>query len=133
MGALGVSAYNGIVSPSYAVYRFRGLVEPQYFHHLFRSRQYVAEITRFSRGVWTSRLRLYPDDFLGMLVLVPPLVEQRQIAQRIDQQLAHATRESSLLKQSKSLLQEYRSALISAAVTGQLDIHKHEKTLEALA
>jgi type I restriction enzyme S subunit len=29
-------------------------------------------------------------------------------------------------------LREYRSALITAAVTGQLDIREHEKKMEAL-
>jgi hypothetical protein len=36
------------------------------------------------------------------------------------------------LQESIGLLREYRSTLITAAVTGQLDIRKHEKKMEAL-
>lgn len=67
MGALGVSRNPGIVSPAYGVYRFTAPdVEPRYFDALFRTPAYVAEMTRYSTGVWTSRLRLYPDSFLGL-------------------------------------------------------------------
>ena len=48
MGALGVSTHEGIVSPAYGVYRFTDPdMEPLYFDALFRSRAYVAEMTRY--------------------------------------------------------------------------------------
>jgi type I restriction enzyme S subunit len=133
MGALGVSIYAGLVSPAYNVYRFKQKAVPWYFHHLFRSPQYVAEIGRYSRGVWTSRLRLYPEEFLNMTSPVPPLDEQSKIASLIDDQNKAASKESEIITAAISLLREYRSALISAAVTGQLDLRQHETQLEALA
>ena len=133
MGALGVSIYAGLVSPAYNVYRFKQKAIPWYFHHLFRSPQYVAEIGRYSRGVWTSRLRLYPEEFLSMTSPVPPLEEQFKIAFLIDEQNKAASKESEMVSSAISLLREYRSALISAAVTGQLDLRQHEAQLEALA
>ena len=133
MGALGVSIYAGLVSPAYNVYRFKRKADPWYFHHLFRSPQYVAEIGRYSRGVWTSRLRLYPEEFLNMTSPVPPLEEQFKIALLIDEQNKAASKESEMVTSAIALLREYRSALISAAVTGQLDLRQHEAQLEALA
>ncbi len=123
MGALGVSAYAGIVSPAYAVYRFFGhAVLPQYFDALARSRAYVAEMTRYSSGVWTSRLRIYPDAFLALRSLVPPVHEQRRIIHALDELSVEQERLISLLTRAVDLLLERRQALITAAVTGQLDI-----------
>jgi type I restriction enzyme, S subunit len=89
MGALGISPHHGVVSPSYHVYRpARRGMEPRYFDYLFRTKAYVAEITRNSRGVWTSRLRLYPDVFLDMESLLPPPTEQVAIADFLDRKTA---------------------------------------------
>ena len=123
MGALGVSDHVGIVSPAYGVYRFTDdAAIPSYFDALFRSRAYVTEMTRYSKGVWTSRLRLYPDALLALRSPFPPPREQRKIAVRLCELRQETERLSSLLERSVDLLIEHRQALITAAVTGQLDI-----------
>ncbi len=123
MGALGVSQSAGLVSPAYGVYRVTSaLLLPAYLHFVCRSREYVCEMTRFSKGVWSSRLRLYPESFLALSMPVPPLKEQRGIVADLEQeQQAHDAR-VELLERSISKLNERRSALITAAVTGQLDV-----------
>ena len=125
MGALGVSKHAGIVSPSYAVYRIDAdEVRPRFVDAMFRTPAYVAEITRMSRGVWTSRLRLYPEVLLSMKTPVPPLPEQQDIVARLDGYLARLEPAAERLERSVALLREHRQALITAAVTGQLDIAK---------
>lgn len=124
MGALGVSQVSGIVSPAYGVYRpiDASTIEPRYFDHLVRSSPYVSEMTRNSRGVWSSRLRLYPDVFLRMPIVVPPLNEQRAIADALDDQTIHI---DALIAESEDLIAlslERRAALITATVTGQIDV-----------
>lgn len=127
MGALGTSADTGIVSPAYGVYRLdRQEMEPRYFDLLYRTPQYVVEMTRYSKGVWSSRLRLYPESFLGLLVPVPPLTEQRRILEVIEQEVGSFPATMQRLSDSISRLQEYRQALITAAVTGQLDIGEED-------
>lgn len=123
MGALGVSPRYGIVSPAYGVYRFTSAdAEPRYFDALFRTPAYVAEMTRYSTGVWTSRLRLYSESFLGLRSPFPALSEQRSIADAIGELRSEQTRVETLLARSIDLLVERRQALISAAVTGRLEI-----------
>ncbi len=64
MGAAGTSYIEGIVSPAYGVYRFdQSIMLPQFFDGLVRTRAYIDEMTRFSKGVWSSRLRLYGPVF----------------------------------------------------------------------
>lgn len=126
MGALGVASIGGIVSPSYNVYRFKAWQETRFFDLLFRTPPYVAEIGSRSEGVWTSRLRLYPEAFLGLLTAVPPPEEQVKILTFIDHSLERENRIESRLREALNLLREYRQALISAAVTGKIDIPSGE-------
>ncbi len=124
MGALGVSQVKGIVSPAYGVYRPLPSAEfhPPYYDYLYRSRPYVVEMTRYSRGIWSSRLRIYPDVFLRLQVPVPPLEEQRRIAAYLDEKTAKI---DALIAETESFIElsrERRSALITAAVTGQVDV-----------
>lgn len=124
MGAMGISPLAGIVSPDYHVYTSKGELLPEYVDLLCRSRPFVAEVSRWSKGVWSSRLRLYPENFFEMRLPVPPHDEQAAIvrAVEVDQRKANALRES--LQLSITLAKERRSALITAAVTGQLSIQE---------
>ena len=123
MGALGVASHHGIVSPAYGVYRFdQARMCPEFFDHFYRTPQYVCEMTRYSRGVWSSRLRLYPESFLSLLVPVPPVEEQHSIVRFIANEVGRVPEVIQRLKGSINRLQEYRQALITAAVTGQLHV-----------
>ena len=68
---LGVSEFEGIVSPSYSVFSFQNSF-PRYFHYLFRTDQYVSEFRRNSTGIIDSRLRLYDDSFGSLKSHFPP-------------------------------------------------------------
>ena len=123
MGAIGVSPIDGLVSPSYGVYAPTGNhYLPQYLELLLRSRPFVAEVNRRSKGVWSSRLRLYPDAFLDISFPVPSREDQARTLSA----LTYATKRESTLGElaarSIDRLREFRSALITAAVTGQIDV-----------
>ena len=123
MGALGVSRVAGIVSPAYGVFRFVDPdAAPRYFEALFRAPAYVTEMTRHSKGVWTSRLRLYPEAFLALRTPFPPPVTQRRIAEAVEELRSDRSRQVRLFERSIELLLERRQALITAAVIGQIEI-----------
>jgi type I restriction enzyme, S subunit len=89
MGALGVSNVHGVISPSYGIYRpINNTKDCRYYDYLYRSAPFVAEINRRSKGVWSSRLRLYPNDFLSMRLPYPPLEKQKAIADFLDRETA---------------------------------------------
>ena len=90
MAALGVAWQVGIVSPSYGVYRPRGedMLNPNYVDLLLRTETYKSEYLRRSTGITSSRLRLYPDQFLDIPLLCPPLAEQTAIARHLDKATA---------------------------------------------
>jgi len=122
MGAMGISPLAGIVSPDYHVYTSKGELLPEYVDLLCRSRPFVAEVNRWSKGVWSSRLRLYPENFFEMRLPVPPHDEQLEIVRSVeaDQRKANALRDN--LQLSITLAEERRAALITAAVIGQIAI-----------
>lgn len=127
MGAMGVSPCDGIVSPAYNVYVPCADLLGGYVDALVRTPQFVQEITRYSKGVWSSRLRLYPEGLFQAWLPVPPLDEQRAI-------VAHITTETTKLdglraatERTLALLKERRAALIAAAVTGKIDVRKGER------
>jgi type I restriction enzyme S subunit len=122
MGALGVSSTTGIVSPAYGVYRqLEQRLRPRYMDWLFRTPMYVAEYTRRSTGVNSSRLRLYPDRFLDMPVVIPPLEEQDRIVTFLDQKTSEIDAAIAQKGQLIELLEESKRCLVYDAVTRGLD------------
>lgn len=118
MGAMGVARQDGIVSPAYNVYRPRQMFDADYLDYLVRTPLFVAEITRYSKGVWSSRMRLYPEGLYEASLPVPPLVEQQQIAQETAKSTLHLDALSNATRDTVALLEERRTALIAQVVNG---------------
>jgi type I restriction enzyme, S subunit len=118
MGAMGVSRHDGIVSPAYNVYRPTQAFDPDYLDHLVRTPLFVAEITRYSKGVWSSRMRLYPEGLYEASMPVPPLAEQSEIVRSISMQVQRMDALSQATRTTVALLEERRTALIAQAITG---------------
>jgi type I restriction enzyme, S subunit len=123
MGALGVSSYDGIVSPGYAVYRQRqrDIFARGYIEYLLRTPTYVAEYNLRSSGIHSSRLRLYPDQFLRIPLIVPPLEEQGAIVRFLDHTNRRIERFIRAKRKLIALLNEQKQAIIHRAVTRGLD------------
>ena len=115
---LGFSDYDGIVSPSYAVYRGKNIV-PHYFHYLLRTNMYIAEFKRNSKGIIDSRLRLYTDRFNNIKAVVPPLPEQRSIASYLDAECSKIDRAASIVEKQIDAYKRLKRSLINEVVTGK--------------
>lgn len=122
MGAMGIAWEPGIVSPAYHVYELSSELLPDYVDALVRTPVFAKEVTRFSKGVWSSRLRLYPEGLYEVRLPVPPLKEQQQIIDAIANERQQTAEMEATLNKSIELLKERRGALITAAVTGQIEL-----------
>jgi type I restriction enzyme S subunit len=123
MGALGASRHVGIVSPAYGVYRphHADSFNPAYLDYLLRTRAYLAEYIGRSTGIRSSRLRLYPNQFLDIPLLQPPRPEQDQIVAYLRAQDAHIARFIQAKRELIKLLTEQKLRIIDQAVTRGLD------------
>ena len=124
MAALGVARQNGLVSPSYGVYRplDNERLNHDYIDSLLRTEAYRANYLIRSTGITSSRLRLYPDSFLDISVLCSPHMEQNAIVEYLGQATAAVDHAITRARRQIELLQEYRTRLIADVVTGKLDV-----------
>ena len=110
MAALGVARQNGLVSPSYGVYRpiHHDALSDDYIDLLLRTEAYRSAYLSGSTGITASRLRLYPESFLGIPLLYPPLPEQRAIVRYLDHVDRRIRRYVSAKRKLIALLEEER-------------------------
>ena len=78
----------------------------------------------WTRASGSTALGIKAERFKGTLVSVPPLNEQQKITRYLDSEISRLERPSSKIRESISKLREYRTALISAAVTGKIDVRE---------
>jgi type I restriction enzyme S subunit len=127
-GSLGISDLEGITSPDYVVFSPTHEEFPGFVHLLLRSQPVVSTYLSISNGIRLAQWRLEPDAFLSLSLFFPPPDEQRAIAHAITKRTAEI---DGLVVESNNaiaLLQERRTALISAAVTGKIDVRGLAKT-----
>jgi type I restriction enzyme, S subunit len=121
-GAIGVSDFQGIISPAYVVMRLRNNENlPRYFHHLYRTPQFAKEAERRSYGITSDMWSLRPEHFKLINTLQPPPNEQAMIVRFLD--CANGRMERAIQAKWKviALLNEQKQAIINRAVTRGLD------------
>lgn len=118
---LGVSAYEGHVSPAYRSYWINDAINGRYAHYLLRSGLYVQGYTQLLTGVRPNSLQMSRDDLFAFPILLPPREEQLTIANFLDHETAKIDALIAEQQRLIELLKEKRQAVISHAVTKGLD------------
>ena len=115
-GALGVSDYHGIISPAYFVAAIGERAEPRFLHHLLRTRLYISEYERRGKYMPPSQFDISWERFRDIDVALPPVAEQRAIADYLD---TETTRIDALITKKRrmiELLDERRRLVVSATL-----------------
>ena len=119
---MGVSEYEGIVSPAYFVYEFTDKVlVHQYLHHLLRN-CYRDEFRRISGGLREGQWDLPADLFANELIPIPTYDEQIAIVERIERKVPDIELSVSKKRQQLSVLDDYKKSLIYEYVTGKKEV-----------
>lgn len=121
-GSMGVSAYEGIVSPAYFVYRFTtDEFDVRYLHYLLRSKCYADEFRRLSGGIRIGQWDLPKSGFETTYVAIPPKEEQAGIADFIETKTSQVDTLISNVQSQIEKLKAYKQSLITEVVTKGLD------------
>ena len=122
MGAIGRSAYDGVTSPAYDIYKPNENVCSRYYHYLYRTKPFSAECYKYGRGIMAMRWRTYSSEFKSIKVPVPPYIEQCQIADYLDSKCEMLDKTIADRNKAIEKLQEYKKSLIYEVVTGKKEV-----------
>ena len=122
MGAIGRSAYTGVTSPAYDIYVPTDEAESQFYHYYFRTTGFSGDCYKRGKGIMAMRWRTYSDQFRDILVVIPPIEEQREIIKYLDEKLNSI--ENIIVKKEQFLteMEDYKKALIFEYVTGKKEV-----------
>ncbi len=123
-GSVGISGLRGIVSGHYLCFEPRHDASPEYLNLLFRSPSYVGGYFSISRGVRPGQAEIDNQDYRVLPVLLPPHEEQDEIVAYVNERLGKIDKLIERTTRFIALSKERRAALITAAVTGQIDVRE---------
>ena len=120
-GSCGVSDLDGSVSLINIVIYPITKLNPQYYHLLFRSNNYIEEFYRLGRGIvadlWTTKF----DDMRNIFVPYPPIEEQKKIVEYLSTKTSLIDAQQRERERELRLLEELKQAEIANVVTRGLN------------
>jgi len=111
----------GVSTSELLVLRPEGCL-PRYLLYLFLNQQYVRWINGLTYG--TRMPRVSPEQVGDSFAPLPPLEEQQAIAEFLDRETAKIDALVDKVREAIERLKELRTTLISAAVTGRIDVRE---------
>lgn len=121
-GSVGISNYEGIVSPAYLILELSNKFESNYANYLFRNGTMVAHYFVASKGVGSIQRNLYWGNLRRTPIFIPPLSEQQRIADYLDAHIAKIDQAIALKTAHIEKLKEYKNVLINDVVTGKVRV-----------
>lgn len=121
-GAVGLNEIQeGIVSPAYVVVIPKQHIFSKFALYLFKTPNMIEEFGKYSYGLCSDMNSLRYEDFQNISIPLPPLEEQKAIADFLDKK-THQIEEFITKKQKLiALLEEKKQTLINQCVTQGLD------------
>lgn len=125
-GAIGMAPVQGLVSPDYLMLRPRAHALGRYLHYLFRSREFVGQMVARLRGIGSTETgtvrtpRINAEDLLDIDVRLPPIDEQRAIADYLDRETAQIDALITAKREQAARLTERWQLVMQHAVAGRL-------------
>lgn len=120
-GSVGVSKYNGIISPAYFVYSMNDKCNPLYMNFLFRDSSMVQQYETASRGVGTIQRNIFAPWLLNSWTVLPTVEEQERIAAYLDAKCAEIDVLTADIQTQIDILEQYKRSVITETVTKGLN------------
>lgn len=110
------------------IIKFRGkdgVLDNYFLKYFIMSASFQSSLTRFATG--STALGIKAERLIYLCQLVPPLSEQKAIVEHIDEEIVKLDLLTQKAGEAIELMREHRTALISAAVTGKIDVRDWKK------
>lgn len=120
-GSLGVSSFEGIVSPAYLICLFTIDANYRYFQYLLRSATFKTQYNRISYGIRVGQWDMRYNDLKNTNLYIPLRTEQDKIVKFLDFKISKINKFIKDKKFEIELLKEQRQAEINHAVTKGLN------------
>ena len=121
IGSVGISNYDGCVSPAYYVFKSNVENDLRFINYIFQTESFQKQLRRYANGILEIRLRISFENLLSQQIPTPSLNEQRKIADFLDNEINSIDK---LITNTQNLIEEYESyktALITQTVTHGLN------------
>ena len=115
-GSLGISAFEGIVSPAYIVCTVRKDLNFRYLNYLLRSHPFKIFYNRISYGIRVGQWDLRYDDLKTLSLFLPPREEQDQIVRYLDAKVGKINKLIRIKQKQIALLKEYIYSELDALI-----------------
>lgn len=118
----GISHSNvrGLVSPAYTVLRAASEAEPRFYKYYFRSNLLISQLANITQGIRQGQA-IDMEAFQNLWIPLPPLAEQRRIADFLDAETARIDHLRQLRERQLGLWAERGRTLIHHLVTDGSD------------
>lgn len=122
IGSVGITPWDGYISPAYYALTAREGVEAKYYDYLFHLPEFQLAVKGMAKGILEIRLKIAPVSLFGMYVPFPPLSVQREIVAYLDEKCAAIDGAIASKRKSIEELGALKSRIIADAVTGVLKV-----------
>lgn len=120
-GSVGVSKYQGIVSPAYLILELSKDIDSNFANYLFRDGVMVSQYLVCSKGVGTIQRNLYWPQLRRVKIALPPISEQVLISNFLDKKTAQIDEAIAVKEKQIKLLKERKQIIIQQTVTQGLN------------
>lgn len=124
-GGFEYSEYEGVVSPAYQVFYPIINVDREYYKYLFKENGFIEVMNSYTMSLRDGKNIAF-DDFGNTLIPVPPIQEQKAIAEYLNRKSAEIEHILSDKKAQLETLDDYKKSLIYEYVTGKKEVPINE-------
>ena len=114
------SDFEGVCSPAYQTFRSIKSIDYQFYKYLFKSPSFIDHMNSLTLGIREGKTIKF-EDFAAQVLPMPPLDEQRRIADYLDEKCDEIDRAVSAAERSIEEYKAYKNSVVFQAVTKGLD------------
>lgn len=121
IGSVGLSSYFGAISPVYYALYSKENSNIKFYNYIFQTSVFQNSLKGLGNGILEIRMRIPMSNLNNVFLPLPPLDEQKKIAEFLDKKCEIIDKRVENLERKINTLKEYKKSLISECVTKGLN------------